>query len=86
MRLVRAEIVVLVVLKMWQHIIPVPARIAQLPPLVVVPRLTAQIEHPIDRRAAAQQLAARIGDGPAVEAGLHLGPKPPIGARIADAV
>ena len=67
-----------------QHVVPAPARQAELPPAVVVGGLAAHVDHGVDGRAAADHLAARIGDGAAAEARLRLGPVHPVGARIAD--
>ena len=52
--------------------------------MVVVGRLTAHIDHGIDRGRAADHLAARIVQRAAVEAFLRLGAEHPVGARIAD--
>ena len=73
-------------LEVGQHVVPGPAGIAQLAPLVVVARLAAHVDHAVDRGAAAQHLAARIVERAAVEAGLGLGLEAPVGARVADHV
>ena len=69
-----------------QDIVPAPADIAQLAPVVVIGRLAAHVDHAVDRGAAAEQLAARIDQGASVETWLRLGLHHPVGARIADAV
>jgi hypothetical protein len=50
-----------------QHVVPAPARIAQLPPVVIVGRLPAHVDHAVDRRTAAQHLAPRIAERTAVQ-------------------
>ena len=52
--------------------------------MVVVGRLAAHVDHGVDRRRAADHLAARIGEAAAVEARLRLGLEHPVRARIAD--
>ena len=69
-----------------QHIIPAPAGIAELVPMVVICRLPAHVDHAVDRRTAAEDAAPRILDRTTVEARLRCRFEPPIGARIADAV
>ena len=56
-----------------KHVLPAPAGIAELAPVVVVGRLAAHVDHAVDRRAATEHLAARIAERPAVETGLGLG-------------
>ena len=77
---------VLVFLEVGQHVVPGPAGIAHLPPQIVVARLAAHVDHAVDRGAAAQHLAARIGEAAAVEAGLGGGLEAPVGARVAHQV
>ncbi len=85
-RLVRAMDEILVLPEKRQHIIPAPTLVAELSPLVVVARLAAHIDHAVDRRAAAQHLAARIVDGSSAQAGLRLGLEAPVGARVVHAI
>ena len=82
----RERPLVLVLLEVGQHVVPAPAGIAHLPPGVVVARLAAHVDHAVDRRAAAQHLAARIGEAAAVEARLLRGLEAPVGARVAHQV
>ena len=51
-----------------QDIVPTPAAITQLRPVVVILRLAADIDEPVYRRRAAEDAAARIGNGAAVSA------------------
>ena len=69
-----------------QHVVPAPAAIPQLPPMVVVGSLAAHVDHAVDRRAAPQHLAAGVVQGPAVETGFRLGLHHPVGAGIAHAL
>ena len=84
--LVGAPPVVLRALEVGQHVVPGPAGIAELAPVVVVGRLAAHVDHAVDRRAAAQHLAARIVQRTSVQAGLGLGLEAPVGARVAHGV
>ena len=85
--LVRAAPVVFGLHEDRQHVLPRPAGVAgQLRPLVVVARLAAQIEHRVDRGAAAEHAPARIADRAAVQPRLGLGLVAPVGALVADAV
>jgi hypothetical protein len=84
---VGALVVVFVQLEVRQRVFPAPGHVArQLRPLVVVARLAAHVNHAVDAGAAAQRLAARIAQRPAVQAGVGLGVVEPVGARVADAV
>ena len=65
-----------------QHIIPAPAGIAELVPMVVICRLPAHVDHAVDRRTAAEDAAPRILDRTTVEARLRCRFEPPIGARV----
>ena len=78
--------VVLGPLEVGQDVVPAPAGVAQLAPAVVVRGLAAHVDHAVDRRAAAQHLAARIIEHATAESRLGLGLEAPVGARIADAV
>ncbi len=85
-RLVGAAEVVLALAEDREHRFPVPRCVAgQARPFVVVARLAAHVDHRVDRRAAAQHLAARVDDRAPVEALVRLGPVAPVGARVVDA-
>ena len=79
-----AEEMVLVLLEHRQHVVPAPAGEAELAPVVVVGGLAAHVDHGVDRRRAADHLAARIVQRAAVEAGHRFGLEHPVRARIAD--
>ena len=72
--------------KIGQDIVPRPAGIAELAPVVVVRRLTAHVDHSVDRRASAEHLAARIDEASPVEARLGRSLHHPVRARVAHAV
>src|SRR5262249_50285362 len=57
-------------LEVGQHVGGRPARIAQLPPVIVVLVLAADIDHAVDRTRPAQYLAARPVDRAVVGAGI----------------
>ena len=79
-----AEKVMLVLLVDRQHVVPAPALEAELAPVIVVGGLAAHVDHGVDRRRAADHLAARIVQRAAVEAGHRFGLEHPVRARIAD--
>jgi hypothetical protein len=60
-----------------QHVVPTPAAIAELRPVVVILRLAADVDEPVDRRRTAEHATAGIGDGAAVSAGIGLGLEAP---------
>jgi hypothetical protein len=64
---------VLGLLEIGQHVVPRPATIAELGPVVEILGLAADIDHPVDRAGAAEHAAARIEDGAPVDAGIGLG-------------
>lgn len=55
-------------------------------PQVVVARLSAHVDHRVDRRAASDHTAPRIVNAAPGQAGVGLGRKAPIGAGIGDRV
>ncbi len=67
-----------------QHVVIAPAGEAELTPVVVIGGLSPHRDHGVDRRRAADHLAARIGQRAAVETGLRLGLEHPVGTGIAD--
>ena len=58
--LARTLPVILRPLEQRQHVVPAPAPVAELPPVIVVGRLPAHVDHAVDRGAAADHPAARI--------------------------
>ena len=81
---VRAVLVVLRAFEDRQHVVPTPAAIAEFCPVVVVARLSAHVDHRVDRRAAAEHLATGVADHATVQARLRHRFKAPVGTRIAD--
>src|SRR5438477_6031467 len=69
-----------------QHVIPAPARIAELPPVIIIARLPAHVDHAVDRRTATHDLATRIRERSAIESVFRGGLVAPVGARIAHAI
>ena len=69
-----------------QDIVPAPAKVAELAPVLVVRRLAAHVDHAVDRRAPARHLAAGIDQAAPVEPRLGRRLHHPVGARVADAV
>src|SRR6185437_16894049 len=84
MEVVRPAEIILMALEYGQHIVPAPARQAKLAPAVVVRRLAAHVDHAVDGRGTAQNLAAGIIELPAAEPRLALRRQQPIGPGIAD--
>ena len=60
-----------------QHVVPGPAAIAELAPVVEILRLAAHIDHAVDRARPAEYAAAGIVDGAAVGARIGLGLEAP---------
>src|SRR3546814_4455377 len=65
-----------------QHRFPGPAAVAELRPGVVVERLATDIEHAVDRTRAAEGLAARNRNRPALDVVLGLGGEAPVVALV----
>ena len=65
-------------LEVGQNAFIVPAVEAERLPAVIVLAVAAHVHHAVDRRRAAQHLAARPGDAASVEMGLGLGPVVPV--------
>ena len=86
-RRVRAVKIILALAEHGQDGAPAPRGVSSDPrPFVVVARLAAQVEHRVDRRAAAKHFAARIKDRSSVQARVRLSSITPVGARVANAV
>ena len=81
---IRAALLVLGAPEVGQHILEAPAGIAELPPVVVILGLTANIEQAIDRTGAAQHFAARLDDLAVVEIGFRFGGVEPIDLGVAE--
>ena len=79
-----AEKVILEPAERRQHIVIAPAGKAELAPVIVIGSLSAHRDHGVDRRRAADHLAARVGQRAAVEPGFRFGLEHPVGAGIAD--
>ena len=75
---VLAALLVLGAAEVRQHIVEAPAGIAELPPMIVIRRLAAQIKQAVDRARPAQHLAARLDHLTVVELGLRLGLVEPV--------
>jgi hypothetical protein len=61
-----------------------PARVSRRLPVGEIRGQAADIDHRVDRRRAAQQLAARPVDGASVKPRLGLGAEPPVHARVVE--
>src|SRR6266567_9383953 len=57
---------------------PIPALAAALAPIVIIRRRAAHIDHAVDRASAAEDLAARLVEGAAVELRLGLALEHPV--------
>src|SRR5712692_8983231 len=75
---------VLSLLEVWQHVVSAPAAIAELPPMVEILGLAADVDEAVDRRRSAQHPAARIGDRAAGGAGIGLGLEVPGEGRVVE--
>src|SRR6266566_1580538 len=67
-----------------QHVGKAPAGIAELPPMIVILVLAADIEQTVDRTRSAQHLAARLDDLAVIELRLWLGFAQPIDFGIVE--
>ena len=72
MQRILAPLLVLGPAKVRKHIVKAPAGIAELPPMIVIRRLAAQIKQAVDRTRPTQDLATRLNDLTVVELGLRL--------------
>ena len=72
--------------EMRQHVVPAPARVAELAPVVVVGGLAAHVDHAVDGRGTADHLAARVAQRSPVQARHRLGAIAPVGPRVAHGV
>jgi hypothetical protein len=79
-----AALVVLGALEVGQHVVPAPAGVAEVAPLVVVAPVAADVDHRVERRGAAEHAAARDVDAAAVERGLGLGGEVPVEGRLVE--
>src|SRR5262249_495624 len=84
MQRILAALLVLGAAKIGQHILEAPAGIAELPSMIEVRRLAADVEQAIDRARAAQHLPPRLDDLPVVELGLRLRSVEPIDLTVGD--
>jgi hypothetical protein len=79
---VRAALLPLGPLEQRQHLVPAPAGIAHLRPAVVILRLPAHVEQPVERRRPAQHLAARPVERAPVQPRIGFGTVAPVDARV----
>jgi hypothetical protein len=73
-----AGLEVLQALEVGQHLAPAPAAIAELRPVIVVPGVTADHAHRVDRRTAAERASARPVQPASAHQGLLRGPELPV--------
>ncbi len=81
---VRGALVAFHVAEDRQYLAIAPAAIAELRPGIVVVRLAAHEDHAVDRRRAAQQLAARDGNAALAGALVRLRRIQPVGGGVVD--
>ena len=67
-----------------QAVVPRPAAVAELRPVVIIFGLAADIDQPVDRARPAEHLPARIEDRAPGRAGIGLGVKPPGKGRMVE--
>ena len=80
--LVLAALVVLGALEVREHLVVRPAGSAARRPVVEVEPVAAQVDHRVDRAAAADHLSARQVEPPPAEAGLLLAQQIPVVGRL----
>src|SRR5207302_5426257 len=83
-QLVSAAAIALDILEHRQHVVPAPAAIAELRPVVVVLRLAAHPHHAVDRARAAEHLSTRYGNISPAGRGLRFGGIEPVDAGAID--
>src|SRR5215813_5116782 len=84
MQRILAPLLIFGAAKTGQHTLEAPAGVAELPPMIEVGRLAADVEQAIDRARAAQHLPAGLDDLPVVELGLRLRGVEPIDLTIGE--
>jgi hypothetical protein len=84
MRRIGAAFLVLGLAEERQHTVPIPANAAALPPQIVIGRVTAHVNHAVDRAGAAQHLATRLIHRAAFEFGLGLALEHPVETRVGE--
>jgi len=75
---------ILCLFEIRQHVVPRPAAIAELRPMVEILGLAPDIDHPVDRARAAEHTAARIKDRAPIDAGIGLGLEAPGQGRVVE--
>jgi hypothetical protein len=81
---VGAALVVLRLAEIGQHVLVAPAKVAELPPVVEIRRLAADVDQPVDGAGAAQHLAARRDHLPIVAVRLRLGGVAPVESPVGE--
>src|SRR5215469_13712841 len=84
MQRILAARLVLGAAEVGQHILEAPAGIAELPPMIEVGRLAADVKQAIDRARASQHFPPRLDDAPIVELGLRLRAIEPIDLAVGE--
>ena len=79
-----AQEVILHLPEYGQDIIPAPSGQSAVPPAIIVSRLSPHRDHGVYRRRPTDDLAARIGKAPAIQAGLLYCLIHPVASRIAN--
>src|SRR6516225_4400970 len=83
-KVVGAALLILGAPEIRQHVGKAPAGIAELPPVIVVLVLAADVEQVVDRTRSAQHFAARLNDLPIVQFGFGLGFVQPVDLGIVE--
>ena len=81
---VLAPLLILGAAEVRQYVVEAPAGIAELPPVIEIRRLAAQVEQAVDRARPAQHLAARLDDRPVVELRLRLRGIEPVDSAVGE--
>src|SRR4029077_4421916 len=81
---VLAALLVLGATKIGQHIFKAPAGIAELPPMIKISGLAANVEQAIDRARPSQYFSSRLNDPPIVELCLRLRRVEPVDLAIGE--
>ena len=82
--IIAAALLILGAPEIGQHVGKAPAGITELPPMIVILVLAADVEQAVDRTRSAQHLAARLDDLAVVQLRLRLGFVKPIDFGIVE--
>src|ERR1700722_8461658 len=84
MQIVGAALLILGALEVGQYVLKRPAGVTELPPVIVVLMLAADVEQAVDRARSAHHLAAWLDDLPVIQFRFRFGLIEPIHSRVVE--